>query len=104
MTSKLSRLTQKNSYMTAPSGRELYHLQFSLQATSLETFGYAFVYTSLDTDKDCNLLRDRPVLSAGRTLHDKQNCYCLEYNQNLIMSPRGAQRPDGLTDSQSVAK
>jgi len=26
--------------MTAPNGRELYHLQFSLQAASLEAFGY----------------------------------------------------------------
>jgi len=26
--------------MTAPNGRELYYLQFSLQAASLEAFGY----------------------------------------------------------------
>jgi hypothetical protein len=29
--------------MTAPSGRELYHLQFLLQAASPETFGYTIV-------------------------------------------------------------
>jgi Lon protease-like protein len=40
MAVKLIRLTQ-NSDTTAPSGRELYHLQFSLQAASPETFGYA---------------------------------------------------------------
>jgi hypothetical protein len=28
---------------TAPSGRELYHLQFSLQEASPETFGYTLV-------------------------------------------------------------
>jgi hypothetical protein len=27
---------------TAPSGRELYHLQFSRQVASPETFGYTF--------------------------------------------------------------
>jgi hypothetical protein len=43
MAAKLTRLTQ-NSDTTAPSGRELYHLQFSLQAASLETFGYILVF------------------------------------------------------------
>jgi hypothetical protein len=33
----------QNSDTTAPSGRELYHLQFSLQAASPETFGYIHV-------------------------------------------------------------
>jgi hypothetical protein len=33
----------QNSDITAPSGRELYHLQFSRQAASPETFGYTFV-------------------------------------------------------------
>jgi hypothetical protein len=37
---KLTRLTHKSSDTTAPNGRELYHLQFSLQAVSPETFGY----------------------------------------------------------------
>jgi hypothetical protein len=32
-----------NSDTTAPSGRELYHLQFSLHAASPETFGYTLV-------------------------------------------------------------
>jgi hypothetical protein len=30
----------QNSYITAPSGREQYHSQFSLQVASPETFGY----------------------------------------------------------------
>jgi hypothetical protein len=34
----------QNSTATAHSGRELYHLQFSLQASSPETFGYTPVY------------------------------------------------------------
>jgi hypothetical protein len=33
----------QNSDTTAPSGRELFHLQFSLQAASPETFGYTHV-------------------------------------------------------------
>jgi hypothetical protein len=33
----------QNSDITAPSGRKLYHLQFSLQADSPETFGYTLV-------------------------------------------------------------
>jgi hypothetical protein len=38
MAAKLTRLTHKIGNTTAPSGRELYHLQFSLQAASSETF------------------------------------------------------------------
>jgi hypothetical protein len=34
----------QNSDTTPPNGRELYHLQFSLQADSPETFGYTHVY------------------------------------------------------------
>jgi hypothetical protein len=37
----------QNSDTTAPSGRELYHLQFSLQAASPETFGYTVVFGML---------------------------------------------------------
>jgi len=40
MAAKLTRLTQ-NSDIITHSGRELYHLQFSLQVASPETFGYA---------------------------------------------------------------
>jgi len=58
------------------------------------------MYILLNTDKDCDLLQDRPVLSTGRTPHDKQNRSCLDYNQNLVISPRGAQRQDWLTDCQ----
>jgi hypothetical protein len=36
--------THKYSDTTAPSGRELYHLQFSLQAAGPETFGYTLVF------------------------------------------------------------
>jgi len=34
----------QNSDTTAASGRELYHLKFSLQTASPETFGYTLVY------------------------------------------------------------
>jgi hypothetical protein len=33
----------QNNDTSAPSGRELYHLQFSLQAASPETFGYTLL-------------------------------------------------------------
>jgi hypothetical protein len=41
--SKTHYTDSQNSDSTAPSGRELYHLQFSLQAASPETFGYTLV-------------------------------------------------------------
>jgi hypothetical protein len=62
------------------------------------------MYTLLDTDKDCDVLPNRPVLSAGRTLHDKQSCSCLDCNQNLVTNTEGAQRQDGLSDWPPVAK
>jgi hypothetical protein len=34
----------QNSNTTAPGGRELHHMQFSLQAASPETFGYTLLY------------------------------------------------------------
>jgi len=43
MAVKLTRLNSQNSDTTAPSGRELFHLQFLLQPASPETFGYALV-------------------------------------------------------------
>jgi hypothetical protein len=41
MAAKLARLTHKIAIQ--PSGRELYHLQLSLQAASPETSGYTLV-------------------------------------------------------------
>jgi len=42
----------QNSDTTAPSARELYHLQFSLQAASSETFGHILVFRL--TGEECN--------------------------------------------------
>jgi hypothetical protein len=39
----------QNSVTTARIGRELYHLQFSLQAASPETFGYTLVPSAVDS-------------------------------------------------------
>jgi hypothetical protein len=58
------------------------------------------MYILLDTDKECDPFHDRPVLSTGKTPHEKQNHSCLNYDQNLVMSPEGARREDGLTDRQ----
>jgi hypothetical protein len=41
--SKTHYTDSQNSDTTAPSGRELYRLPFSLQAASPETFGYILV-------------------------------------------------------------
>jgi len=41
---KLTRLTHKIAITTAPSGSELYRLQFTLQGASPETFGYTLVF------------------------------------------------------------
>jgi hypothetical protein len=41
--SKTHYIDSQNSYTTAPSGRELYHLQFLPQVTSPETFGYTLI-------------------------------------------------------------
>jgi hypothetical protein len=40
----------------------------------------------------------RSFASTQGRPHDKQNRNCLDYTQNLVMSPRGAQCQDGLTD------
>jgi hypothetical protein len=41
---KTHKTDSQNSDTTASSGRELYHLQFSLEAASPETFGYTLVH------------------------------------------------------------
>jgi len=40
---KTHQTDSQNSDITAPGGRKLHHLQFSLQAVSPETFGYTLV-------------------------------------------------------------
>jgi hypothetical protein len=47
---KTHYIDSQNRDTTAPSGRELYHLQFSLQAASPETFGYTLVYTEVKNE------------------------------------------------------
>jgi hypothetical protein len=51
-TSKTHYIDSQYSDKTAPSGRELYHLQFSLQVASPETYGYTLVY--MDSAKKAN--------------------------------------------------
>jgi hypothetical protein len=41
---KAHQTDSQNSDTTARSGRELHHLQFSLQAVNPETFGYTLVH------------------------------------------------------------
>jgi hypothetical protein len=49
MATKLTWLIKYDT--TAPSGRELYHLQFSLQAASPETFGYSLMFWAIASSK-----------------------------------------------------
>jgi hypothetical protein len=48
-----------------------------------------YVYIT-NTEQDCDLLYDRPMLSSGKAPYEKQNRNCLDYRKNLVMSPRGA--------------
>jgi hypothetical protein len=43
MAAELNYTDSQNSDTTVPNGRELYHLQFLLQASCPETFGYIYV-------------------------------------------------------------
>jgi hypothetical protein len=61
MAAKLTRLTHKIAIQRAPSGRELYHLQFSLQVASPETFGYTLVHPCLERDST-----HEPDVQTGR--------------------------------------
>jgi len=45
---KTHYIDSQNNDIIALSGRELYHLQFSLQAASPETFGYTLVIQETD--------------------------------------------------------
>jgi hypothetical protein len=60
--SKTNYSDSQKSDTTAPIGRELYHLQFSLQAASPKTFRYTVVYTRSRSSSVCIVTR----LQAGR--------------------------------------
>jgi hypothetical protein len=45
--SKTHKTDSQNNDINAPNGKELYHLQFSLQVANLENFGCTFVYPSV---------------------------------------------------------
>jgi hypothetical protein len=62
MAAKLARLTE-NSNTAAPSGRELYHLQFSSQAASPETFGYTLLCLYA-----CTYIRSLGSQTQGHTI------------------------------------
>jgi hypothetical protein len=62
-----------NSDTTASSGRDLYHLQFSLQAACPETFGYNVVYAK--TVKECSCNSVTIDLSKDKGLGDRLRNY-----------------------------
>jgi hypothetical protein len=80
MAAKLTILTHKIAIQLHPSGRELYHLQFSLQAASPETFGYILVHV---------LSRGFPLNFAWRSIRNLIRCLgrqgpvpCFTWNSN----------------------
>jgi hypothetical protein len=67
----------RNSDTTSRSGRELYHLQFSLQIASPETFGYTLVFSRI---------RERPVcLSACFICETDERILIKLYRENFIL-------------------
>jgi hypothetical protein len=69
MAVKLTILTHKTGDTTAHGGRELYRLQFSLQAASPETFGY----TLLRSPSVCNNpILHLKILSDSKVLQPKR--------------------------------
>jgi hypothetical protein len=67
MAAKLTRLTHKIAIQLPSSGRELYHLQFSLQAASPETIGYTLVHHVKNVISETIQLRK--VKNIGRFEH-----------------------------------
>jgi len=64
---------------------------------AIKTYKNCRYGNSANTYKDCDCYMT-PVVPSGRTPHDKRNRNGLDYNQNAVMSPGGAQRQDGQTD------
>jgi hypothetical protein len=67
--SKTHYTDSQNNDTTAPTGRELYHFQFSLQAASLETFGYIRIqwpscFVPILQTIDCHVLRTLSLISG----------------------------------------
>jgi hypothetical protein len=75
----------QNSDITVPGGRELYHLQFSLQAASPDTFGYTLVFENsflaiLQTSLVLKFSYFKYIftvanLTANFALHMVRNCF-----------------------------
>jgi hypothetical protein len=81
------RSRKQNDQLKKVKAKSLYKLKM-----------YICIYIS-NTYKDCDLLHDKSVLwSGGRPTTKPQLSY--DCNQNLVMSPTGAQRSDGLIDCQ----
>jgi hypothetical protein len=66
-----------NSDTTAPSGRELYHLQFSLQVASPETFGYTLVFFDLRKRKSLHGYVQFTLSTTGLRISKLKGIYML---------------------------
>jgi hypothetical protein len=69
---KTRQTDSQNSDTTAPSGRQLYQLQFSLQAASLGTFGCTFIYYVVEFLVRYQILSIVTTLWAGRLGFDSR--------------------------------
>jgi hypothetical protein len=84
MAAELTRLTHKIAIQLQPSGRELYHLPFSLQAASPETFGYTLVLISFG--RMCSF-----IMRAWNTACSWIHCYAsslVKCSNSLLTSCR----------------
>jgi hypothetical protein len=59
---KTHYIDSKNTDITAPSGTQLYHLQFTLQAANPKTFGYTLVQHNMQlTWMNIRSVKSRPM-------------------------------------------
>jgi hypothetical protein len=79
MAGKKNYTDSQNSDTTASSGRELYHLQFSLQAASPETFGYTLVFLTVIRTSRQRILTWGGCIQFGTT----QDIYNIRSNTNI---------------------
>jgi hypothetical protein len=79
---KIHRSESQNSDTTAASGRELYHLQFSLQAASPETFGYTLVAHRVTPRPKTFSSSDEAVSGVAKT--------CFVFQSPFLVLPPGA--------------
>jgi len=100
---KIHQTDSQNSNTTTYSGRQLYHLQFSLQSASPETFRYTLLLLSIKYDKTSKILFDENYYICGISLRLRDTNTPLKETRKLVMlstynslrnfTPRACQYP-----------